>query len=331
MIALILLLGAPLLAVAEGIPQAAPQVKEVRQVMGTFGEVQAWAADRHLAQAAADSAFAVFTRVDSLMSTWNGNSALSRFNAAPTGQWQPLDPQLLALLETSCALADLSAQAFDPTILPLVILWGFRGGQPVVPAADTIEQMLGRVDMSQLEISHHCARFRQPQMALDLGGIAKGFALDRAAAAMKAAGAEAGVLDLGGNLLIFGQPMVREIAIIDPLQPDLWAISLPLANQAIATSGQYERFLVIDGKSYGHILDPRTGWPVPQGRSATVIASTATIADGLATALLVMGLPSGLAMIEELDGVEAVFIDAEGVHTSSGLAAVAILREDKPK
>jgi len=112
------------------------------------------------------------------------------------------------------------------------------------------------------------------------------------------------------------------------MQPDQWALTLPISDQAIATSGQYERWVEIDGTAYGHVLDPRNGWPVPSGRSVTVIASEAIWADGLATALLVMGADTGLALIESLDGVEAVFIDESGIQTTLGLAAVSGVKEE---
>ncbi|MFT5234148.1 MAG: thiamine biosynthesis lipoprotein [Candidatus Krumholzibacteriia bacterium] len=308
-----------------------PMHREVRQVMGTFGEVQAWAPDESQAVGAAEAAFAVFAHVDSLMSTWNGNSPLSRFNALSRGRWYPVGPEIITVLEAAQQLHTLSSGAFDPTVLPLVKLWGFRGGSPALPDSQSLQKLLLRVDGSAYETSHNCARFLQAEMAVDLGGIAKGYALDQAAIAMQKAGAHAGVLDLGGNLVVFGEVTNWEIAVVDPLAPERWAATIPVSNQAVATSGQYEQFIAIDGQSYGHVLDPRSGRPVPQGRSATVIAPTAIWADGLATALLVMGPDRGMPLIEGLEHVEAVFIGADGVHSSSGLALKAILKDDKPK
>jgi len=167
LVLVILLIAAPLFAAEEA------TYTEVRQVMGTLAEVQVWASDLTTAEAAADSAFAIFTRIDSLMSTWNGNSALSRFNSAPPGRWFPVGPEIIQVLECARTLSDLTTGAFDPTVLPLMKLWGFRGGQPVVPETEMLSQLLGRIGLKNLQTSHNCARFLRPDCGLDFGGIAK--------------------------------------------------------------------------------------------------------------------------------------------------------------
>ncbi len=297
-----------------------PQHEEVRQIMGTLATVQVWAADSLTGQAAADSAFAAFVAVDSLMSTWNGNSPLSRLNAAVPGTWVPVGGEVCEVLSASLEVARLTGGAFDPTVLPLVKLWGFRGGQPALPDSLLLKATLAEVGFGAVEVGETKARLHKPDLAVDLGGIAKGHALDRAEAALRRAGATGGVLDLGGNLKVFGTGPGREVGIVDPADPEALLLIVPLSSGSVATSGQYERFVAIDGQPYGHILDPRTGWPVASGLSATIIAPKALWADALATAVVVLGMEPGLALIESLPGIEGIIVGPEEVRLTSGLA-----------
>ncbi len=309
----------------------APRHQEVRQVMGTLATVQVWAADEGVAQAAADSAFVVFSAVDSLMSTWNGNSALSRLNAAPVGTWVAVGPELSSVIQAALIVAGRTEGAFDPTVLPLVKLWGFRGGRPTVPDESRMHDVLNSIGYEAVELEGDRARLGKTGCELDLGGIAKGHALDRAAAAMARAGATGGVLDLGGNLLVFGHGPEPEVGVVDPDDPGAMLLTLPLSEGSVATSGQYERFVSVEGRSLGHIIDPRTGWPVPAGISATVLAPRALRADALATAVVVLGRERGLALLENTPNVEGVIIGADGaVWATRGLQKALAARLDEP-
>jgi thiamine biosynthesis lipoprotein len=171
------------------------------------------------------------------------------------------------------------------------------------------------------------ARLAENGMAVDLGGIAKGYALDCAAEAMRRSGATGGMIDLGGNILAFGQGPHRQVGIVDPTNTDHLLATVPLVDASAATSGQYEKFLTIEGRSYGHILDPRTGWPVPPGVSATVVARQAILADALATAAVVLGMERGLDLLETIPGVEGVMAARDGqggfdLKTTSGFTSI---------
>ena len=302
-----------------------PQAEEVRYVMGTTATVQAWAADSAAASLAIDVAYAVFDRTDSLMSTWRDDSILNRLNQAKAGQWVVVGPEVCGVLQEAKAVAEASLGAFDPTVLPLVRLWGFRGGTVAIPDSLALEKILQSVGYEALELDPSAGRARllAEGAAIDLGGIAKGHALDRAAEAMRSAGARGGMIDLGGNVLVFGREPGMQVGIVDPRQDDLLLASIPLIDAAAATSGQYERYLTIQGRRYGHILDPRSGWPVVPDISVTVVADRAMLADALATAAVVLGQEKGLALLEKTSGVEGVlaFADAQGnlqLVTTSG-------------
>jgi thiamine biosynthesis lipoprotein len=291
--------------------------------MGTLAEVSIWAEDDSTSRAAADSAFAVFAAVDSLLSTWNGNSPLSRLNAAPVGTWVSLGREACGVLAQAAEVSARTGGAFDPAVLPLVKLWGFRGGEPQLPSAEALAAALVLVDVQALEVQTDRARRLRDGLALDLGGIAKGYALDRARAKLQGCGVSGAVLDLGGNLLAFGTGAGRTIGVVDPAAPDFLLLSIPL-DGAVATSGQYERFVSISGQAYGHILDPRTGWPVRPGLSVTVLSAEAVWGDALATAAVVLGPEAGLALLEGWPGVEGVVVTANGVQVTSGLRPALI-------
>jgi thiamine biosynthesis lipoprotein len=313
----------------QGSLAAEPPVEEqVRYVMGTTATVQVWAPDSEIATSAGEAAFAAFARVDSLMSTWRDDSALSSLNRSKPGQWTDVGGEVCRVLREAKAVAAASEGAFDPTVLPLVRVWGFRGGQAALPDSAALAAALGAVDHRLLELDQPMGRARLLElgMAVDLGGIAKGYALDCAAAAMRQNGATGGVVDLGGNILAFGQGPGHQVGIVDPTREDRLLATIPLVDASAATSGQYERFLTIEGRRYGHILDPRTGRPVPPGVSVTVVSNKAILADALATAVVVLGMERGLALLEGMPGVEGVVVSVDGdgvldLMTTSGFAS----------
>jgi len=302
-----------------------PRHEEVRQVMGTLATVRCWSDEAPGAVEAANAAFAAFQVVDSLMSTWRDDSALSTLNQAAPGAWVDVGGPVVEVLTTAVEISRLSGGTYDPTVLPLVVLWGFRGGEVGRPLDEDLRACLDLVDYEALQIdpAGGRARLMRAGMSVDLGGIAKGYALDRAAEAMRNAGATGGYMDLGGNILVFGEGPAHEVGVLGP-QGDQVLATLPLTDGSVATSGQYENFLMIDGVPHGHILDPRSGLPVPGGLSVTVLADRAMIADALATAAVVLGPKSGLRLLESQPGVEGVlFVRGEDgktrILTTTGL------------
>jgi len=308
-----------------------PDDEQVRYVMGTTATVQVWAPESGIAANAIDAAYAAFDRIDSLMSTWRDDSVLSSLNRSGSGRWVNVGPEVCRVLGEAKTVAAASGGAFDPTVLPLVEVWGFRDGKVALPDSAALAAVLLTVDhhLLELEPASGRARLLNPGMGVDLGGIAKGYALDCAAAAMRRAGAASGVIDLGGNILVFGGDPPGQVGIVDPTRQDHLLATVSLADASVATSGQYERYITIQGRRYGHILDPRTGWPVPGGVSATVVAEKAVLADALATAAVVLGIDQGLALLERTPGVEGLMVtrnDDGGLdlRTTSGFATLPV-------
>ncbi len=288
----------------------AAMIEDARYVMGTLAVVRIEAADPDAAAAAADAAHGVFARVDSLMSTWRADSALSALNRAPAGVWVAVGAETAHVLKRARELAADTGGAFDPTVLPLVELWGFRGGEPRPPAADQVAAALARVGWRDLDVDAAAGRARllRGGMAVDLGGIAKGHALAAAADSLRARGVAFASLDLGGNLGFVGARDGASVAVVDPRDGLSALLHVPLQRRFVATSGQYERYVDVEGNRYGHILDPRDGWPAPGGVSVAVLADDAMTADALATAAVVLGAAGGLDLLASRPGIAGVVI-----------------------
>jgi thiamine biosynthesis lipoprotein len=281
------------------------EVTQQRPVMGTLLTVTAYAPDQDRARAAIGAAGRAVFRVDSLMSTWRPESEISRLNAAAgSGDWTPLSRETLAVLLAAQTLAELSAGAFDVTVGPLMQVWGFRGGEarpPTTAVLDSVRALVGRAGL-ELDSAGSRARLRRAGVAVDVGAIAKGYALDLAAAAMRAQAAAAGKVDLGGNVFVFGTPPHpgREwvIGILDPRNPTAIIGEIRLREGSVATSGDYEQFFEVSGIRYSHIMDPRRGEPARGILQTTVVAPTGLQADALSTTLFVLGPAAGRTLLD---------------------------------
>jgi thiamine biosynthesis lipoprotein len=251
---------------------------------------------------------------------------------AGTGQAVPVSGDLIDVLEQAQYYADLSGGAFDPTVGPLVKLWGIGTENAHVPNQDEIKAVLDLVDWRDLIIDREkgTANLRRSGQALDLGAIAKGYAADEAAAAVRAMGLRGAIIDLGGNILAIGSrgdvdskriagfrksegsrdDKPWRVGVQDPLQGRGAYIGvLEIRNKSIVTSGVYERYFESGGKHYHHILSSGDGYPVENGLlSVTIISESSTAADGLSTAVFALGYEKGRALLESLGTAEAVFV-----------------------
>lgn len=246
------------------------------------------------------------------MNVYNPASEVSRFNAAPAGRLVPLSPETLKVLDLSQRYWEETDGAFDVTIRPLLLLWREAGSSGTLPGRSELLRARNASRWAYLELFDTGARKTVDTAAVDLGGIAKGFAIDRATESVLAAGCVGGVVNIGGDVRVFGQKPSGKpwrVGIVDPFHPDeaerMFArIALP--SGAVCTSGNYQRFSVIEGRHYSHILDPRTGLPADACPSVTVVAPEASIADAWATSLSVLG-PEGLKRLVGT-GIEAMIV-----------------------
>ncbi|MGM0576069.1 MAG: FAD:protein FMN transferase [Myxococcota bacterium] len=304
-------------------PPTAPDAPFQRFRVPIMGTVLEIVVPAERAEEAARAVVEVFTDVDARMSEWKESSPLSEVNRR-AGEAVPVPPELRSLVHRGLRIGDRTDGAFDVTWAALWGLWDFRAEDPEVPAPEEIAERVAKVDHTKVEVDDEAGTVRlDPGMKVGLGGIAKGHALDRAAARLRSMGVEDFLLSAGGQLYAGGtrdgEPWT--LGLRDPRGPaaDAFA-SLDVRDASVATSGDYERYFVKDGVRYHHILDPRTGMPARGLRSATVVSRDATLADALATAFVVLGPERSLALARGDDRVEAVLVDPDGgLHVTPGL------------
>lgn len=277
--------------------------------------------DRADAAEAADACIALFRRLDSELSEWQDGSPLAGVNRAAGDSPVAVPADLFVLLERSLAIAAKTDGAFDPTWAALWGTWDFRATTPRLPDAAEISSRQRLVDYRRvvLDAAEQTAFLPEAGMKLGLGGIGKGYALDRAAALLEARGFHDFLLVAGGQVLARGQRGKRawQVGIRDPRgAPDELFAHLELTDASLSTSADNESFFEHDGVRYHHILDPRTGWPARGLRSVTVLHRDATLADALSTAIMVLGEERGLAVATSY-GASVVLIDEQGRLTTS--------------
>lgn len=292
--------------------------------MGTYLNVTCPEGSGATAVAAAVEAVAAEER---RMSYFLPASELSRLNAAAPGTSVVVSPELAEVLAIASSVHRRTGGAFDPTVPPLLKAWGFRGGAPTQrPGKAVLREALEHTGLNRMTLAGDRVAFHGEAMSADLGGIAKGYGVDRAAAAMAAVGVT-GLVNSGGDIRAVGaraggSPWL--VGIRDPVAGDRVFATLRLgADGAVATSGTYEQYVELDGVRIPHVLDPRSGEPADGVVSATVVAATATEADALATACVVLGASDAMALLGSLPGVEGLLVSrtAAGRHhieTTSG-------------
>ena len=280
--------------------------------MGTIATLQLVGTDSVAAADPAYEALLRFHHADSLLSNWTTDSEIARVNREAGSGWVEMDAELRKILATADTVHRESDGAFDPTIEPLTRLWGFLGGTPRLPATGEIEEVLDQVGWNRVQVDGDRIHFKGTNVRLDLGGIAKGYGVDEAAARLDAAGTTSFLLDLSGNMIVRGSPPRRaswRIGIRDPRDrlPQLGTLSV--SDVALATSGDYEQFVTDGGRRYGHILDPRTGWPAEGMAQVTVLAGSAMLADAWATALFVLGPEAARELAARRDDLSCILIE----------------------
>ena len=296
--AALLALLSPLLAAAPprpprpgGVLPPLAHSQRARFLMGTVCTgVVGSRADSTAAGEALDAAFDEIARLESVMSSWQSESELQRLNAAAASERFACSADLYAVIDSALDTAAETGGSFDPTIEPLARAWDLRGPGRV-PEESELAEARAHVGWRSVvrEPMSRVVRFTRPGMGLDLGGIGKGYALDRAADLLRSRGTLRALLNFGGEVVALSDREPWKITVAHPADRTQPAVALGLSNAAASTSSQSERGIEANGVRYGHILDPRTGRPARTEASVTVVAASGTRADALSTALLVMG------------------------------------------
>jgi thiamine biosynthesis lipoprotein len=292
-------------------------------IMGTRIAVELWHEDASEAERAIEAVLGEMHRVDALMSHYKPESQLSQINARAALAPVAVDSELASLIERAGKLSALTGGAFDITYASVGYLYDYRAHQK--PTDEQIEAGLGAVNWRHVVVDpkDSTVRFTRSGVRIDLGGIAKGYAVDRAIAILESRGVRHASVTAGGDSRIigdrFGRPWI--IVIRHPDDADKVIARIPMIDAAISTSGDYERYFDEDGKRFHHIIDPHTGKSAGELRSVTIIGPDATTTDGLSTSVFVMGPERGIELIERLGDVDAVVVKSDGkVLYSSGLA-----------
>ncbi len=281
----------------------APPERVQWPVMSTLAAVSVPAAAVGELPACRDQVQVAFSKVEQHFSVFSSSSDLGRVNAAAgSSTFCLLSPDVAAVLRKALRLAEESHGVFDPTIGPLMAVWGFRGEQPLhVPDSNTMaiaRACVGWTNVIWNPLETNKIRLATAGMRLDLGGIAKGYAVDLAFAHLRQAGCADFMIDLGGNLRAYGEAFPGRggwlAGIRDPFDRNMLLGSICLTNgESMATSGNYERFVELDGHHYAHIMDPRTGRPAEGVASVTVLAPSGLQCDGLSATLFILGPQDG--------------------------------------
>jgi thiamine biosynthesis lipoprotein len=306
-----------------GDPTAGSIVEAMRPLMGTQFSVKVWAAAGREPAAAKLIAEVLdeVAQLESRISSWQTDSDTSGVNAAAGRLPVPISPELYELLTISMRWARRTDGAFDVTGGPLYELWGEARRQKALPSPEAIHAVLNRVGYQKVELGDGTVRLSVPGMRLGFGSVGKGFAADRAATKLHTGNFTNFIVDAGGDLVVSGRRgnTPWSVGIRHPRTEELLA-TIELTDSAIATSGDYEQYLIADGRRFAHIIDPRSGWPVETVTSVVVVAAKGADADALATGLFVLGPDEGIALVEQISSIEALFVMGDGaLHHSAGL------------
>ncbi|WP_298447723.1 FAD:protein FMN transferase [uncultured Marinobacter sp.] len=292
--------------------------------MTTPVELEFWADDKSTANAIAKDVLAVFHQVDRDMSRYREDSELSGLNRQAADNPVRVSTGLFQVFRKAEEVAVLSAGAFDISFGSVGYLYDYRERQQ--PSDESIQARLGHINYQDIVLDDKAQTvfFRQKGLLVDLGGIAKGYAVDLGIEHLISAGVRHARLSAGGDLRLLGDKRGRPwlVGVRDPRSENRNVVVLPLTDLAISTSGDYERFFIDDqGERVHHILSPGTGKSVRGVQSVTIIGSDALTTDGLSTAVFVLGPEKGLEMIEKLPGIDAIIIDDQRMmHFTEGLA-----------
>ncbi len=277
-------------------------------------------------------AFSEIENVDRLLSRFNEKSEVSGINTLKPFETIKVSVETVTVLNKSEEINKITDGAFDVTVLPLIKLWGAYGGKNnLVPPRHEVKKALEFVGPDNLLFDKQYGNVSvlKQGVGIDLSGIAKGFAVDRAIESLRRDGIKNAMIDAGGDIYCLGSgPEGRpwQIGLKHPRENKI-ITTLQLRDMAVATSGDYENYILINGERFSHIIDPRTGYPVKDAPiSVTVLAADCITADALATAISVMGAEKGLALVNTLEWVEAVIIsegnDSLKIDVSEGLKEI---------
>ncbi len=300
--------------------------KRILKLMGSRFELVAIAKDSVQAKAAVDSAIHEIQRIENLISSWLPDSETSQVNREAAQHPVKVSRELWGLLYRAIKVSKLTQGAFDISFASLEPLWSFEQQEIThFPDSQAIARSKQGVGYQNIILNRDSLSvfFQLPKLKIGLGAIGKGYAANQARKRMRALGIQDGLVNAGGDLTAWGFNQdgdAWQIGIADPQSPSKKASWLQIQDQAVVTSGNYEKYFIYKGQHFGHIIDPRTGFPVKGVKSVSIVCPDAELADALATAVYVLGKKEGIALIDRLKGIECLIIDENNIwHHSKNL------------
>jgi thiamine biosynthesis lipoprotein len=283
--------------------------------MGTVVEITLIGDDEERAKKAALQAFQEIKRIEHLMSPWIESSDVSHINRAAGKRWENVSPDTIKVIKKAEEVSQISEGAFDITVGPLVQLWRKARERGTPPEMADVEKNLNFVNFRNLVVNPAGKiLLKKKGMEIDLGGIAKGYAVDKAFDLLISLGYKNLIVNAGGDLRVGGTKLDQpwSIGIQHPRESEKIIARISISDAAIATSGDYEKFFIHQGKRYHHILDPKDGFPAEGCQSVSMIYKEGMMADALATAVFVLGPEKGYSLCQRLEDVNCLIIDKAG-------------------
>ena len=296
------------------------------KLMGNRFEISVVADEAASAEEHIEAAAQEIRRIERLLTTYDESSETSQINRFAGLMPVAVSAETLYLIERSLRISRLTQGAFDLTYGSVdKRLWNFDSTMTSLPDPQTAKKMVRLIDYRNILLDREQGTvfLKNAGMRIGFGGIGKGYAADRARHLLKTRGVTSGIINASGDLAVWGcQPDGRPwtIGVVHPDASDQPFSYMQLSNMAVATSGNYEKYILIDGKKYSHTIDPRTGLPVTGIKSVTIITSYAEIADAMATPVMIMGIKAGINMIDQMKDIECILIDDDNrIYTSANI------------
>ncbi len=294
--------------------------------MGSRFDITVVADDEKIADQFIQKAESEIVRIENLISSWKPDSQISEVNRMAGKGPVKVDPEVIQLIERALTISKITDGAFDISYASMDQIWKFDGSMDErMPSQEAIRASVSKIGYQHIVLDKQAETvfLEKPGMKIGFGAIGKGYAADRVKALLIKMGVASGIINASGDLTTWGRkPDQSEwmVGITNPLNKTKFFSWLPLTDKAIATSGNYEKKVIIDGVEFSHIIDPRTGYPVRGISSVSILSESAELSDALATSVFVLGIEKGLFLIDQLERVECLIVDSENqMHFSKQL------------
>ncbi|WP_396638516.1 FAD:protein FMN transferase [Maribacter sp. R77961] len=300
-------------------------VKKSLKLMGSRFDITVVSVDEDLGYINIQEAVGEIRRIEKMISSWDASSETALINKNAGIKPVKVSLELFKLIERAKQISEITDGAFDISYSSMDKIWKFDGSMTSMPTNEEIRKSVAKVGYNNiiLNTADNTVFLKYKGMKISFGAIGKGYAADKAKELLVSKQVPAGIINAAGDLTTWGTKASGEkwlIGIANPLSKDKIFSWLPILESSVATSGNYEKFVIINGKKYTHIIDPRTGYPSTGINSVSVFAKSAELCDALATAIFIMGKNAGLSLVNQLGGTEVIIVDsANKIHKSGGI------------